>query len=181
MFQDILTDRLCLRCLRTEDGESLFAYRSDPGVMQYQSWQPKSLEEVQSFISNILMRDFNAAGWYQIGIALCGDGGLIGDCGIHVLESDSRIVEIAITIAPASQSMGYATEALNAILDLLFGKLEKHRVFASVDPNNLPSMALMKRIGLRQEAHFVQSLRFKESWADDVILAMLASEWRLRQ
>src|SRR5262249_5662059 len=161
-FQDILTDRLCLRCLRAEDSETMFAYRSNPQVLQYQSWEPKSLEEIRLFISRMLVREFNAPGWYQIGIVLGSDGGLIGDCGIHVLESDSRIVEIGITIAPAFQCMGYASEALSCILDLLFARLGKHRVFASVDPCNLPSMALMRRIGLRQEGHFVQSLWFKD-------------------
>jgi RimJ/RimL family protein N-acetyltransferase len=143
MFQDILTDRLCLRCLRPDDADKMFAYRSDPVVLQYQSWEPKSIEEIRSFIGSMSTRDLDAPGWYQIGIALRADGGLIGDCGIHILETDSRIVEIGITIAPAFQSMGYATEALNAVLALLFGRLSKHRVFASVDPRNLPSMALM--------------------------------------
>jgi RimJ/RimL family protein N-acetyltransferase len=178
MFQHILTDRLCLRCLRPDDADKMFAYRSDPGVTEFQSWEPKSLEEVQSFISSMSERDFDAPGWYQIGIALCSDDEIIGDCGIHVAETDSRIVEIGITIAPAFQLQGYASEALNAVLALLFGKLGKHRVFASVDPRNLPSMALMKRIGLRQEGHFVQSLWFKDSWVDDVVFAMLFSEWR---
>jgi RimJ/RimL family protein N-acetyltransferase len=159
----------------------MFAYRSNPEVLQYQSWQPQSLEEVQSFISSMMMRELNTPGWYQLGIELRGDDVLIGDCGIHVLETDSRIVEIAITIAPDFQAKGYATEALNAILDLLFVRLNKHRVFASVDPRNLGSMALMERIGLRKEGHFVQSLWFKDCWADDVIFAMLASEWCSRQ
>jgi RimJ/RimL family protein N-acetyltransferase len=38
-------------------------------------------------------------------------------------------------------------------------------------------MALMERIGLRKEGHFVQSLWFKDRWADDIVFAMLASEW----
>lgn len=180
-FPDILTDRLCLRSLLPEDAENLFAYRANPEVLQYQTWEPKSLEEVGLFINNMSMREVNAPGWHQIGIALRSGGRLIGDCGIHVLETDSRIAEIGITIAPDFQSMGYATEALNAILQLLFSRLGKHRVFASVDPSNRPSMALMRRIGLRQEGHFVQSLWFKDSWVDDVVFALLASEWRSKQ
>jgi RimJ/RimL family protein N-acetyltransferase len=156
----------------------MLAYRCDPEVARYQSWEPQSLEEVRTFIDSIQKQEFNSPGWYQVGIALQAADALIGDCGIHVLENDSRIVEIGITIAPAAQSNGYASEALNAILDLLFGKLGKHRVFASVDARNLPSMALLKRIGMRQEAHFVQSLWFKDVWADDVVFAILASEWR---
>jgi RimJ/RimL family protein N-acetyltransferase len=163
--------------LQQDDGNNMFAYRSHPAVLQYQSWQPHSLEEVQSFISSMSKLKFNTPGWYQIAIALRSDGRLIGDIGIHILESDPRIVEIGITIAPTYQGNGYATEALNAILNLLFISLCKHRVFASVDPRNLPSMALMKRIGLRQEGHFIQSVWFKENWADDVVFALLGSEW----
>jgi RimJ/RimL family protein N-acetyltransferase len=177
MFQEILTERLLLRCLLPGDAERMFAYRSHSAVLQYQSWHPQSLEEIRLFISSMSKLEFNAPGWYQIGIALRSDNSLIGDCGIHVLETDCRIVEIGITIAPTYQSHGYATEALKAILSLLFVRLCKHRVFASVDPRNLPSMALMERIGLRKEGHFVQSLWFKDSWADDVVFAMLSSEW----
>jgi RimJ/RimL family protein N-acetyltransferase len=51
-------------------------------------------------------------------------------------------------------------------------------VFASVDPRNVSSMRLLERVGMRKEAHFVQSLWFKDEWVDDVIFAMLAAEWK---
>lgn len=178
MFSEILTERLRLRCLRIEDSENMFEYRRDPAVAQYQSWEPRSVGEVRSFIESFAMREFNTPGWYQIGIALRENNILIGDCGIHILETEARIVEIGISIAATAQSKGYATEALHAVLDLLFGELEKHRVFASVDPRNQRSIDLMKRLGFCQEAHFVQSVWFKGSWADDVVFGMLASEWK---
>jgi RimJ/RimL family protein N-acetyltransferase len=181
VFQEIVTERLRLRRLRANDAERMLAYRSHPQVLLYQSWAPTSLQEVESFINRMSVREFNAPGWHQIGVAERADDNLIGDCGIHVLETDSRVTEIGITIAPAFQRNGYATEALNAILNLLLVKLSKHRVFASVDPRNLRSMALMNRLGLRQEARFVRSLWFKDSWVDDAVFAMLADEWRARK
>lgn len=149
--------------------------------MKFQSWEPQSAEEVAEFITRVSAQAFNEPGWYQIAVVLRDGGNLIGDCGIHILEDDSRIAEIGITIEPASQSRGYATEALRAIFGLLFDKLEKHRVIASVDPRNLPSMALMERIGMRKEGHFVKSLWFKNEWADDVTYAMLAAEWKTKK
>jgi len=177
MFQEILTERLLLRCLVPDDAENMFQYRTNPEILQYQSWHPQSLDEVHSFINSMSTREFNSPGWYQIAIALRSDGSFIGDCGIHVLETDPRIVEIGITTAPIYQSNGYASEAFKAILKLLFVEFSKHRVVCSVDPRNLPSMALMQRIGMRKEGHSLQSLWFKEEWADDVQFAMLASEW----
>ena len=38
-------------------------------------------------------------------------------------------------------------------------------------------MALLRRVGMRQEAHFRESLWFKGEWADDVVFAILQSEW----
>jgi RimJ/RimL family protein N-acetyltransferase len=161
-----------------DDIEAMYAYRSHPATCLFQSYEPKSLADVKIFIESTSNKEFDKPGWYQIGIALRQDGTLIGDCGIHVLEHDTRIVEIGITIAPIAQSKGYATETLRAVFQLLFGELKKHRVFASVDPLNLSSMALMSRLGMRKEGHFVQSLWLKDRWADDVVFAMLASEWQ---
>lgn len=181
MFQDILTERLHLRCLRPDDAKAMFAYRSSAAVAEYQSWVPESVGEVVSFIDEVSTRKFNTPGWYQIGISLRDHSELVGDCGIHVLESDPRIAEIGITIAPDFQCNGYASEALNAVFNILFVQLGKHRVVASVDPRNLASMRLMERIGLRKEAHFLQSIWFKNSWADDVVFALLGSEWASKQ
>jgi RimJ/RimL family protein N-acetyltransferase len=180
MFQKIQTKRLNLRPLLPSDADTMFAYRSLSEICQYQSWEPKSVEEVLSFIDKTAKTEFNTTGWYQVGIALSSDGRLIGDCGIHFLESYSRTAEFGITIDPDMPGNGYAAEALDVIIKMLFTDLHKHRVFASIDPLNLPSMSLMKRLGLRQEAHFLQSLWFKDRWADDVVFAALESEWEVR-
>lgn len=176
-FQSILTDRLRLRDLRRDDAEAMFAYRSNPGVAEYQSWVPQSRTEVEAFIESMSHKRFDERGWYQIGITGAQSETLIGDCGIHVFEADPRVVEVGITIAPNYQRNGYGCEALTAVFNMLFGQLKKHRVVASVDPRNAKSLALMDRIGMRKEAHLRKSLWFKNEWADDVVFAMLESEW----
>jgi len=177
MFDQILTERLRLRCLTAADADQMHAYRSCKEVIQYQSSGAKSIEEVRAFIASMSLIDLNSPGWNQLAIELRSDGSLIGDCGIHIL-ADTRIAEFGITLAPAHHSQGYAAEALKAVLQLLFVELKKHRVCASVDPRNLPSIALMARLGMREEGHFVQSLWLQDTWVDDVVFAMLASEWK---
>ena len=46
-----------------------------------------------------------------------------------------------------------------------------------MDPRNEPSVALLERVGMRKEAHFRKSLWFKGEWVDDMVLAILKSEW----
>ncbi len=98
----------------------------------------------------------------------------------YVTADDPRQVEIGFTVAPAHQGRGFATEAVLGILAYLFECVHKHRVFASVDPRNVASMALLKRVGMRQEAHYRESLWFKGGWADDVVFGILESEWASR-
>jgi RimJ/RimL family protein N-acetyltransferase len=115
--------------------------------------------------------------WFQRAIRRSDDDALLGDVGFCLSDGQA---EIGITIAPSAQGQGYAREALEALFHDLFGSLGVHRIYASVDPRNTPSMALLTAVGMRQEAHFRESLLFRGEWVDDVVFALLACEWRDR-
>jgi RimJ/RimL family protein N-acetyltransferase len=177
-FKRIMTERVALRQLIATDAEKIFEYRTRPEVYRYQSWGIESKAEIESQIEGLAATEPGTPGpWYQIGIVLRLTGELIGDCGFHVAETEPRQAEFGITLDPNYQRLGYATEALRAALDYLLIEMDKHRAFGSVDPRNLRSIKLMERVGMRKEAHFIRSLRFRGEWVDDVIFAMLASDW----
>jgi RimJ/RimL family protein N-acetyltransferase len=178
----IITERLELRPLALHDADALFAYRSNPIVAKYQDWKPESIEQTREFINTLSGVEADTPGtWFQLGLVHRASGELIGDCGLRFLKDDSRQSEIGITLAPAHQRQGYALEAVRAVLEYLFTGLGKHRVFASMDPRNTAVIELFKRVGMRQEAHMVESLWLNGEWVDDVIFAILEREWRARQ
>ena len=182
MTGEIVTERLVLRALRADDAETMFAYRSDPEIMRYQGWGAESLADVHEFLAqNARDGPYAPGSWRQFAIALRPDGTMIGDCGIHVPQDKPQQAEFGITLATAFQRHGYAAEALGALLHLAFDTLGKHRVFASVDPRNAPSIALFERAGFRKEAHHIESLWLMGEWVDDVVFAMVAREWRAAQ
>lgn len=104
----------------------------------------------------------------------------MGDLGVRFPEKDTRQVEIGVTIAPSDQHQGYGCEAVGGVLECLLGGLGKHRVFASVDPRNDRSVALLRSVGMRQEAHFRRSLWIGGEWVDDLVFGVLGSEWSSR-
>ena len=63
-------------------------------------------------------------------------------------------------------------------IDYLFNSLSKHRIIASVDPQNVPSIRLLERLNFRQEAHFRESLLIDGKWVDDVIYGLLKKDWK---
>ena len=105
-------------------------------------------------------------------------GELVGDCGVQARADDRRQVEIGITVAPTFQGRGLGSEGLQALLAYLFTQTDAHRVFCSVDPRNEPCLRLLQKVGMRREAHLVESLWLKGAWVDDVIFALLKSEWK---
>jgi RimJ/RimL family protein N-acetyltransferase len=170
----ILTSRLSLAPLVEGDAPRLFEYRSDPAVRRFQSFEPRSVSDASRFMAACTGRD---DAWHQLGIRLSPTGELIGDLGFRFPLEQPQQAEIGVTVAPEHQGHGIGSEAVAALLTHLFGALSTHRVFASVDPRNGASMAMLQRVGMRPEAHFRQSLWFKGEWVDDVVLAILTSEW----
>lgn len=177
MIDEIQTERLVLRALRTSDAERVHAYRNIPEVAQFQSWATQSLDEVRAFIAAQIALRCDEPGWYQLAIAERSTDRVLGDLGVHILENDPRQVELGFTLAPDAQGMGHAAEAVRAMVDHLFTAIGKHRVIASTDPRNQRCIALLRRVGFRLEAHHRDSLWFKDAWADDLIFALLRSEW----
>ncbi|MEL6836511.1 MAG: GNAT family protein [Bacteroidota bacterium] len=172
------TSRLLLRPVVLTDKKAMFAYRSDAQANQYQGWVPKSMEEVASFIQK-QPQTFNLPdSWFQLAIVHQESERMIGDLGVHFTGSQNKQVEVGFTLDKDYQGQGYAREAVTRLIDYLFGELGKHRITASIDPKNLPSIKLVERLGLRKEAHFKESLYFKGEWVDDIIYAMLQWEWK---
>ncbi|WP_372650976.1 GNAT family N-acetyltransferase [Draconibacterium sp.] len=170
------TKRLVLRPLTLNDKHALLAYRSDSEANKYQGWIPKTIDDVETFLGK-LSAEFNVPDtWFQLAVVEKQDNKLIGDIGIHFI--DEQQVEIGYTIAKQHQGLGFATEASKAVINYLFGELKKHRITASVDPENIASVALLEKLGFRKEAHFKESLLINGQWVDDVIYALLAREWK---
>jgi RimJ/RimL family protein N-acetyltransferase len=172
------TDRLILRQIKMDDKEAVFEYRSDKETNKYQGSIPETLEEMENFIRKTAKQINEPDTWFQFVLLAKESNKVIGDIGLHFLADDDRQVEIGFTLHKAYQKKGYATEALKSILNYLFSELNKHRIIASIDPDNIDSIRLVERLGLRKEGHFVQSLFFKGEWADELIYAMLKREWR---
>jgi RimJ/RimL family protein N-acetyltransferase len=69
------------------------------------------------------------------------------------------------------------TEAAGAVLQIAFDDLGLHRVSAQLDPRNVRSAELCKRLAMREEARLVEDLWSKGEWVDTTIYAILDREW----
>lgn len=171
----IKTERLLIRILDMRDKEYFYKYRSLPEIYQFQSWKPKNIKEIEDFIiKNIAIAPNEVDSCLQLAVCL-DNGQMIGDIGVHFL--DDYQVEIGYTLSPEYQGRGYVLEAIKGIVNYIFSTLKKHRVTASVDPNNGSSIRLLEKLGFRKEAHFIKSFYMNAQWYDDCIYSILEEEW----
>ena len=178
-FHTLETARLRLRRFTDADMPAFLAYRNDPEIARYQSWESISEREARAFITDQMdLQPGTPGSWFQFAIALKTTDALIGDCALHVRDDDPRQGEIGYTLARTNQGQGYGAEAIRATLAYAFETLSLHRVTATVDCRNAPSFRLLERVGMRREGQFIQHAWYKGEWCDEYLYAMLGSEWR---
>jgi RimJ/RimL family protein N-acetyltransferase len=174
----IRTERLALDRFRIDDAGTLAAYRSQPDVARYQGWTaPVTPEQARALAADFAAGDPERPGWFQYAIRRGRDGILIGDTGVR-LHDNRMQAELGFTLAGEHQGQGYATEAVGRLLVHLFAERGLHRVSAECDARNERSMALLRRLGFRQEGYRPANSWIKGEWTDDVLFGLLAADFR---
>ncbi len=177
------TSRLLLRTMTGEDVDDIHAYQSRAEVCRYLMWEPRTRDEVAEKVaeySNAIALRGDGDYW-QLAVERASDPGrVIGDVFFTIKSGANATGEIGWTLHPDQGGQGYMTEAASAVLAIAFDEIGLHRVLADLDPRNVASVALCKRLGMREEAYFVEDLWVKGGWADTGIYAILDREWAAR-
>jgi len=176
----LTTERLALRIMTADDVDAVHAYQSLEEVARFELFEPRDRATVAEKIekwknSTRIEKDGD---YIQFATVRRDTDELIGELYFALKSAENQNAEIGWTINPAHQRQGFATEAARAVLALAFDTMRLHRVHADLDPRNEASIALCLRLGMRQEAHFVEDLWFKGAWGDTDIYAILDREWR---
>jgi [ribosomal protein S5]-alanine N-acetyltransferase len=69
---------------------------------------------------------------------------------------------------------GYMTEALRAAVAYAFDDLGLHRLEANIQPGNVASLSLVRRVGFQKEGFSPRYLRIDGEWRDHERWALLA-------
>ena len=184
VFSDpVHTNRLTIRLMTESDVDDVHSYQSREDVCRYLLFDPRSREQVAENVAKhsaatTLEKDGD---YWQLALELPGTNGapsrVIGDLYFTIASLENSKAEIGWSMHPDFHGKGFASEGATAILRLAFDVLQLHRVVAELDPRNDASIALCKRLGMREEAFFMKDLWFRGDWADTGMYAILRDEW----
>jgi [ribosomal protein S5]-alanine N-acetyltransferase len=171
------TERLVLRRLTLADAEDVYAYGRDPQVARYTSWRAHaSIEDSRHFLTWCVERyaDGAVAPW---GIALKAEGRVIGSGGFVTWNLGNDRAEIGYTLGRPYWGQGLAPEAMRAVLDFGFTRMDLHRIEARCFVANAASARVMEKIGMRYEGIMREGVLVKGRYEDVKWYAILRREW----
>ena len=146
VIEAIQTERLHLVPFTADDAEAAFGWFGDPEVMQFVPKGPDaSLEATRRRIGNYRQHQVNH-GFSKWVIRQRGSVEPIGDSGLLVFE-ELKGIDLGFRLARPYWGRGFATEAASAWVRVAFLDLGLSRLTAFTHPSNLPSVAVLRKIG----------------------------------
>jgi [ribosomal protein S5]-alanine N-acetyltransferase len=124
------TPRLILRCSRLEDAEAIFEYASDPQVIHYMDYRPRTdIRDVIKSIANhpLLWNQNKEFTWI---ITVKPDDRAIGTIAFCV---EGHMAEFGYLLNRRYWGNGYATEAGHVVVTWLMSVPEIYRVWTTCD------------------------------------------------
>ncbi|MFC3417923.1 GNAT family N-acetyltransferase [Salinicoccus hispanicus] len=174
-FPVLETDRLILRQVTPEDAGSLLKYLCSKDVTKHMGLEPfKTIDDALDEIS-----------WYQSilekntgirwGITLKGQREVIGSCGFLNMASKHHRAEIGFELSKDYWGQGIAGEALKAVSEYGFERMDLQRIEALIEPLNISSQKLTERHGFVREG-LLRSYEFTCGKFDDLYMYSLLKQ-----
>ncbi|HDR7951178.1 TPA: GNAT family N-acetyltransferase [Bacillus toyonensis] len=171
---EITTERLIIRPFKGTDLQDVFAIYNKDDTCKYllhNKWTHEDMQKRfdQKLANNVLTTES------ILSLAVIYRTKVVGDLSVWYTDMKDT-VEVGYSFSNEVAGRGLATEAVSSLVFKLFDEFNVHRIQANLDARNTASQKLCERIGMRQEAHFIQDFWSKNEWTDSLVYGMLSSD-----
>jgi RimJ/RimL family protein N-acetyltransferase len=150
-MQHFSTQRLTVRDWEEGDADAAFAIYGRDEVMRWLGPKPRravaSVAQMRERVTAMAKRAAAVPDYGLWPMVLQMTGQVVGAILLQPLPEGEE-VEIGWHLNPDYWGYGYATEAARGVLELAFGPRGLDRVVAVVDPDNVRSLAVCRRLGM---------------------------------
>ncbi|MDE7287941.1 MAG: GNAT family N-acetyltransferase [Oscillospiraceae bacterium] len=176
--QRLETDRLILRRYVNEDAAAMYKnWASDSEVTKFLMWPPHSSQEVSQGVTEDWVKLYSNENFYHWAIVLKDNGDEpIGDIAVVDIKENISTVHIGYCIGKAWWHQGITSEALKAVMDFLFNKVDVNRIESRPAPRTPNSGGVMKKCGMKYEGTLRSADWNNQGICDACYYALLKSE-----
>jgi ribosomal-protein-alanine N-acetyltransferase len=187
--KSISSARLTLRQYRTQDADALAELLALSFKDHLEPWSPPSMKQEAESGGRRAAREHILAAldkWdegsdYRLFITIRETGLIVGQIGLtQIVRGVSQSCFIGYWIGLPYVHHGYATEAVVLSMEFAFDVLKLHRVSLWIGIENVHSLRIPEKLGLRFEGTAERALFLGERWQDTHIFAVTSEEWAER-
>ena len=173
---ELKTSRLLLRPVSQADAPAVFDLFANPEVARYQDVDAFTrLEQARVWIERMAERQArgDALRW---AINLRETGRLVGTCGYVAFARRPARGTLGYEIGEPYWGRGLMPEALVAVIEYGFERLDLHRIDAYVIPANTPSARVLQKLGFAEEGVLRDYGFWKGAYWDLRLFSLLKSD-----
>ena len=107
------------------------------------------------------------------------DGAIVGILSLsQIFYGPLQSAYLGYGLGAGETGKGYAREAVKLVLRFAFLELKLHRVEANIQPENLPSIRLVQKLGFSKEGYSPRYLKIGGRWRDHERWAIIKENWK---
>jgi RimJ/RimL family protein N-acetyltransferase len=164
-----------LREFRLDDLDDYLAIVGDDRVTNWLSFDSRDRDTAQKALAAAVERSQqDARPDYMLAVTRLDDDRLIGFARLG--PTGVQAAHLGYAIAADHWGHGYATDASRTLVRFAFENLDLHRVSAAIGPENLASVAVVKRLGFSYEGRIRHHVFTNDAWRDSLLYSILADE-----
>lgn len=176
---DLTGKKLRLRAITLDDLDAIKEWINDPEVTRglLVGRYPMTDETERQWIED-KMKATSSETLFTIETK---SGDYVGGISLFKIHPVEHHAELGIVIGDKSKwSRGYATEAMELIIEYGFNQLNLNMIYLGVVAFNKRAAALYKRVGFVEEGRLRQRVYRDGSYHDELSMSMLKTEWLAR-
>jgi diamine N-acetyltransferase len=167
------TQRLILKPIEVEDLNFLLNLKWQKEVMNYLIHDPISSKNQLDWFNSIKKTDLALS----IFIKQDNELRIIGTIGLYEINTRHQRAIWRIRLDPTQQGKGYATEAINLILDYGFNTLNLNKIISDSFADNEAIVNLTLKLGFKQEGLLVGHYFHKGEFRDAIQFGLLRKDF----
>lgn len=167
--------RIYLRPLQEVDAPIMLGITTDEEIRYMTGTKQNfTLEQIHAHIQNIN----HDSSRYDFAICLKENDQMIGELSILDINEGDKKAGFRISMSSIELTgKGYGTEAIKIVLQFVFEELHLNRLQLEVFSHNLRGLRAYEKVGFVKEGVLRESLYYKGSYSDEIIMAILKSDY----
>lgn len=181
---EIRTERLVLRASHPDLAADVAAFHAR-NARHFAPWEPPrpagylTLEATSARLAQERVAFGGGLAW-RYWLCLGAQADVIGQCQVsQVQRGPFQSASLGYGLDAQVLGQGLMTEALKAVVAQVFATgVRLHRLQAAVQPENVASQRVLRRLGFVHEGRSARYLYIDGAWRDHELFALVNADWR---